>query len=152
MDRNFRYICEICGTPLDERHCKARCPNCGRVMDCSDLPALTANLPGEQLDYDGNPIVVKGASEPPSVADVALANGQDLTKLAIHPAVLALVPAELCRTRCVLPIDFKEHTLLLAVPDLATLLDVGVRLGEFRIEPVAFPRERIEAAIEHWYG
>lgn len=148
MDRNFRYICEICGTPLDERHCKARCPNCGRMMDCSDLPALPATAPGEQLDYDGNPIV----KEVPAPVASASTNGQDLTKLAIHPAVLALVPAELCRTRCVLPIDFREHTLLLAVPDLDTLLDVGVRLGEFRIEPVAFPRERIAAAIEHWYG
>ncbi len=28
--------CEICGFPMAEIHCKLRCPNCGRVRDCSD--------------------------------------------------------------------------------------------------------------------
>ena len=37
------FICEICGSVLDESHCKARCPNCGRTLDCSDLPMLPAN-------------------------------------------------------------------------------------------------------------
>lgn len=37
------FICEICGTVLNENHCKARCPNCGRTLDCSDLPALQAD-------------------------------------------------------------------------------------------------------------
>lgn len=37
------FICEICGSVLDESHCKARCPNCGRTLDCSDLPALQAD-------------------------------------------------------------------------------------------------------------
>jgi hypothetical protein len=37
------YICEICGMVLDEHHCKAVCPNCGRMFDCSDLPLIKAN-------------------------------------------------------------------------------------------------------------
>ncbi|MCW8128848.1 MAG: hypothetical protein KIS92_00560 [Planctomycetota bacterium] len=37
------FICEICGAVLNENHCKARCPNCGRTLDCSDLPALQAD-------------------------------------------------------------------------------------------------------------
>ncbi len=49
---NFLYICEICDTQLDEHHCKARCPNCGRMLDCSDLPILPANhlseVPGQR--------------------------------------------------------------------------------------------------------
>lgn len=32
-------LCIICGTPLKPRHCKLVCPNCGAVMDCSDLEA-----------------------------------------------------------------------------------------------------------------
>ena len=37
------YVCEICQTVLDEHHCKAICPNCGRMLDCSDLPGIQAN-------------------------------------------------------------------------------------------------------------
>ncbi len=37
------YICEICQTVLDEHHCKAVCPNCGRMLDCSDLALIHAN-------------------------------------------------------------------------------------------------------------
>lgn len=37
------FLCEVCGSVLDEHHCKAICPNCGRMFDCSDLPALQAN-------------------------------------------------------------------------------------------------------------
>lgn len=37
------YICEICQTILQEHHCKAICPNCGRMFDCSDLPLMAAN-------------------------------------------------------------------------------------------------------------
>lgn len=36
------YLCEICGMVLEEHHCKATCPNCGRMLDCSDLPAMPA--------------------------------------------------------------------------------------------------------------
>ncbi|WP_376793209.1 hypothetical protein [Thermoflexus sp.] len=28
--------CEVCGFPMEEIHCKLRCPNCGRMRDCSD--------------------------------------------------------------------------------------------------------------------
>lgn len=28
--------CEICGSPMEEIHCKLRCPNCRRMRDCSD--------------------------------------------------------------------------------------------------------------------
>ena len=37
------YVCEICQTLLEEHHCKAICPNCGRMFDCSDLPLMRAN-------------------------------------------------------------------------------------------------------------
>jgi uncharacterized Zn finger protein (UPF0148 family) len=37
------FLCEICGMVLEQHQCKATCPNCGRMLDCSDLPALTAN-------------------------------------------------------------------------------------------------------------
>jgi hypothetical protein len=43
MADDLIYICEICGTVLDEHHCKAVCPNCGRMFDCSDLPLIKAN-------------------------------------------------------------------------------------------------------------
>ena len=31
------YICDRCGTEMDERNCKIVCPNCGNRFDCSDL-------------------------------------------------------------------------------------------------------------------
>ena len=37
------YLCEICDTLLDEHNCKAICPNCGRMLDCSDLPFIQAD-------------------------------------------------------------------------------------------------------------
>ena len=40
---NLLYVCEICQTLLEEHHCKAICPNCGRTFDCSDLPIMYAN-------------------------------------------------------------------------------------------------------------
>jgi len=43
MDEDLVYICEICQTVLEEHHCKAVCPNCGRMFDCSDLPLFHAN-------------------------------------------------------------------------------------------------------------
>lgn len=30
------YVCDICGSPMLERHCKILCPNCGYQRDCSD--------------------------------------------------------------------------------------------------------------------
>lgn len=29
-------VCEVCGTPMYDRHCKIVCPNCGYLRDCSD--------------------------------------------------------------------------------------------------------------------
>jgi hypothetical protein len=37
------YICEVCGTLLDDNPSRATCPNCGLTLDCSDLAALQAN-------------------------------------------------------------------------------------------------------------
>ena len=31
------YICDRCGSEMDERDCKVTCPNCGNRFDCSDL-------------------------------------------------------------------------------------------------------------------
>jgi hypothetical protein len=30
------YVCDICGSPMLERHCKILCPICGYQRDCSD--------------------------------------------------------------------------------------------------------------------
>lgn len=43
MSKKILYVCEICQTVLEEHHCKAICPNCGRTCDCSDLPVMQAN-------------------------------------------------------------------------------------------------------------
>ena len=44
MSDDLVYICEICQSELTEQHhCKAICPNCGRMFDCSDLPLMRAN-------------------------------------------------------------------------------------------------------------
>ncbi len=51
MSEHLIYICEICQTVLDEHHCKAVCPNCGRMFDCSDLPLIAANA---LIDSDDN--------------------------------------------------------------------------------------------------
>ena len=37
------FVCEICQTILEPHLCKAICPNCGRMLDCSDLPGMAAN-------------------------------------------------------------------------------------------------------------
>jgi len=49
MENELIYICEICQTVLDEHHCKAVCPNCGRMFDCSDLPLIQANA---RIEHD----------------------------------------------------------------------------------------------------
>lgn len=30
------YLCDLCGAPMDERHCKLLCLQCGYQRDCSD--------------------------------------------------------------------------------------------------------------------
>ena len=36
-ERQTKYICDRCGTEMNERNCKITCPNCGNRFDCSDL-------------------------------------------------------------------------------------------------------------------
>jgi len=31
------FICDLCGSIMEERQCKIICPNCGNRFDCSDL-------------------------------------------------------------------------------------------------------------------
>lgn len=31
------WICDRCGSEMDEKNCKVTCPNCGNRFDCSDL-------------------------------------------------------------------------------------------------------------------
>jgi hypothetical protein len=57
MSEHLIYICEICQTVLDEHHCKAVCPNCGRMFDCSDLPLIAANA---LIDNDDNVVTRPG--------------------------------------------------------------------------------------------
>ena len=55
------FVCEICQTILDARQCKAICPNCGRMLDCSDLPAMAANA---SYDEDHGGLTVRPGSDP----------------------------------------------------------------------------------------
>jgi hypothetical protein len=32
-----KWICDRCGSEMDEKNCKVTCPNCGNRFDCSDL-------------------------------------------------------------------------------------------------------------------
>lgn len=77
MENELIYICEICQTVLHEHHCKAVCPNCGRMFDCSDLPLIQANA---RVQHDRvvprtgrsmNDMLPKSAPEsaPPPAAD-----------------------------------------------------------------------------------
>ncbi len=56
------YVCEICQTILDAHHCKAICPNCGRMLDCSDLPGMSANAFFE--DDERGRLVLRNGSDP----------------------------------------------------------------------------------------
>lgn len=58
------YICEICQTVLEEHHCKAVCPNCGRMFDCSDLPLIPANA---MIDAGTSEVVPRPGSDPRDV-------------------------------------------------------------------------------------
>jgi predicted metal-dependent hydrolase len=31
------YVCDRCGSEMNEKNCKVTCPNCGNRFDCSDL-------------------------------------------------------------------------------------------------------------------
>jgi len=55
MKEDLIYICEICQSVLEEHHCKAICPNCGRTFDCSDLPVMQANAKIENEHLIPNP-------------------------------------------------------------------------------------------------
>lgn len=55
------FVCEICQTILDARLCKAICPNCGRMLDCSDLPAMPAN---GRFDADRGGLMLRPGSDP----------------------------------------------------------------------------------------
>ena len=67
MEARLVYICEICQTVLEEHHCKAQCPNCGRMFDCSDLPLIPAN--GAIDGDDGEFVARPGALPPQSFPD-----------------------------------------------------------------------------------
>ncbi|MCZ7649425.1 MAG: hypothetical protein M5U26_29905 [Planctomycetota bacterium] len=70
------YLCEICGSVLDEHHCKAVCPNCGRMFDCSDLPALQAN--GEIVIRNGQRVFIPARAEAaPAPSDSSAKSGKD---------------------------------------------------------------------------
>jgi len=30
------FICDLCGAPMLDRHCKLACPRCGYLWDCLD--------------------------------------------------------------------------------------------------------------------
>lgn len=55
------YVCEICQTILDAHNCKATCPNCGRMLDCSDLPFMGANA---RYDADHGGLTLRPGSDP----------------------------------------------------------------------------------------
>lgn len=55
------YVCEICQTILQEHHCKAVCPNCGRMFDCSDLAAMHANA---SFDVESGDLTIRPGSDP----------------------------------------------------------------------------------------
>ena len=77
MRRHLVYICEICGAVLDEHHCKAQCPNCGRMLDCSDLPIFQANgtinddaPPDDESPVNGMSALDEQPSAPPTTLTV----------------------------------------------------------------------------------
>ena len=61
MSENLVFICEICQTVLEERHCKALCPNCGRTFDCSDLPLMPANA---RIDEAAGSVRMRPGADP----------------------------------------------------------------------------------------
>ncbi|TAK11492.1 MAG: hypothetical protein EPO32_12190 [Anaerolineae bacterium] len=43
------WICDRCGSRMNEKNCKVSCPNCGNRFDCSDLNLNFDELKGEDL-------------------------------------------------------------------------------------------------------
>jgi hypothetical protein len=67
------YVCEVCGTLLEEHNCSAACPNCGRTLDCSDLPMLPATG-GVRQRADGEAVFVPRPQAPAPEAPSVPAN------------------------------------------------------------------------------
>jgi hypothetical protein len=61
MNEELVYICEICQTVLEEYQCRAVCPNCGRVFDCTDLCLLPANA---KISANGRRLITRPGSDP----------------------------------------------------------------------------------------
>lgn len=86
------YVCEICQTILEEHHCKAICPNCGRTFDCSDLPLMYANArmsnadcsiklrPGSD-ERDWMPVMKAGSENTPKECNVDETEKRERTDL-----------------------------------------------------------------------
>ena len=36
IDLKGGFLCDLCGVPMLDRHCKLLCPSCGYQRDCSD--------------------------------------------------------------------------------------------------------------------
>jgi len=68
----FLFVCEICGSVLNESNCKARCPNCGRTLDCSDLPSLQADGMLELREDNEVHFIPRPANNPASQQDKKL--------------------------------------------------------------------------------
>ena len=81
------YICEICQTPLEElAHCKYGCPNCGRTLDCSDVPILPASA--KYLVEDGCLVRRPGADPDELLPEIVTGEeAQALLECAGHPEV-----------------------------------------------------------------
>ena len=58
--KTLLYVCELCQTVLEERSGRVMCPNCGRTLDCTDLPMVRANA---TLDEECNLDPCPGSDE-----------------------------------------------------------------------------------------
>ena len=61
MVEQLVYICEICRTPLEERPWDNVCPNCGRTLDCDDLPQFQAFA---KFIQEGHRLILRPGSDP----------------------------------------------------------------------------------------
>ncbi len=85
MEPRLIYICEICQTVLEEHHCKAQCPNCGRMFDCSDLPLIPANGAIDDGEYVARPGALPPQSFPETKSGQKQTPGADEAKVADLP-------------------------------------------------------------------